>query len=173
MEGRGSSVPISSRSSSEIAGRRNTAGGLLVWVSNGEGAVAGRGGVELVVDYNGVVVAGAGVQGLLECVAAGPAGIRSRIEDGGEGILAAIVCAAGTSKAVGGGTDEAVDGPRATPRCRRRNAGLEATVDDDGPGGASISNDRESKAPECGKHQRTTHHKCGINLRLWEIDALN
>ena len=166
MEGRGSRVPISGRSSSETARRRNTAGGLLVRVSDGEGAVAGRGGVELVVDCDGVVVAGAGVQGLLECVAAGPAGVRSRIEDGGEGILAAIVCAAGTGKAVGGGTDEAVDGPRVTPRCRRRNAGLEATVLDDGPGEASISSERESKAPECGKHQRTTHHMCGISLRL-------
>lgn len=86
-------------------------------------------------------MAGAGIHGLCERVAAGAIGIGSRIEDGGEGIFAAVVRAAGTGKVVRRRTDEADNSPRVTPRCRGRYARLEATVLDDRPGGAGISTD--------------------------------
>lgn len=100
MEGRGGGVPVSGRPPRDTATRRNAAGGRLVGISDGECAVARRGGVELVVDEDGVVVAGAGIHGLFERVTAGAAGIGSREEDGSEGIFAAVVRAARTAKFV-------------------------------------------------------------------------
>lgn len=116
-------------------------------------------------------MAGAGFQGLFKGVAAEAVGIGPRREDGSEGILAAVVCTTGTGKAVGRGTDEAVDDPRITPRCRRGYAGLEATVLDDRSGGAG--SDGEGKIPESAKHQHRTHLGCTKNVQLWKVDALN
>lgn len=109
-------------------------------------------------------MAGAGFQGLFKGVTAEAVGIGPRIEDRSEGILAAVVCTTGTGKAVGRGTDEAVDDPRITPRCRRRYAGLEATVLDDWPRGAG--SDGEGKVSESGEYQHRTHLGCTKNLRL-------
>lgn len=157
MESRGGSVPVSSRPPRDTTTRRNATGGRLVGVSDGKSAIARCGVVELVVDEDRVVLASAGIHGLLESVAAGAVGIGSRIEDGGEGIFPAVVRAAGTGKAVGRCSDEADDSPRITPRCRGCQARLKAAVLDDRPGGAGISSNRENKAPESGKQQRKTH----------------
>lgn len=100
MEGCGGSVPVSGRPPRDAATRRNTAGGCLVGILDGECAVARSGGVELVVDEDGVVVACASIHGLFERIAAGAVGIGSREEDGSEGVFAAVVCAARTGKFV-------------------------------------------------------------------------
>lgn len=50
MEGRAGSIPVSGRSARDTTTCGNAAGGRLVRISNGDGAVSRRGGVKLVVN---------------------------------------------------------------------------------------------------------------------------
>lgn len=136
LKGRPGGIPRPGHDATGTTTRRDTPGGRLERIADGKGAVVGRGGFEAVVDGDGVVAAGAGVHSLHEGDAAAAVGIAARVEVGGEGVGAAVVGAAGTGEAVGCSADFARRGPGGPARRRRSRAGLEASVLDDGAGGA-------------------------------------
>lgn len=153
LKGRSGGIPRPGHDATGTAPGRDTSRGRFERIADGEGAVVVGGIAEAVVDGDGVVAAGAGVHGLDEGEAAGAVGIAARVEVGGEGVGAAVVGAAGTGEAVGGSADFARRGPGGPAGRRRSRAGLEATVPDDGPGGAGggTCEDGERKAGKGGE----------------------
>lgn len=82
----------------------------------------------------------------------------TRVEDGGEGVVATAVRAARAFEGVCRGADEADDGPRGASGGGRCHAGFEAAVLDDGSGAACArSGDGGSEAYQSRENQRNTH----------------
>ena len=90
--------------------RSNAPAGSLVRIIDRYRAVSRRGIVEFVVGRDGIVLPGAGAECLREGFAAGGT-VGIGVEDGGEGVFAAGFGAAGRGEGVGGGAEEADDGP--------------------------------------------------------------
>lgn len=136
LKGRPSRVPHPWRA--QPAGHSHAPHGRLERVFQPQGALVRRGGVEVVVERDGVVLAGAGVHELEQGQRALAAIARmTRGEERGEGDSAAIVGAAGGGQGVGGlVADDADDVPSIAAGGWGCNARFKASIIDYGAGGA-------------------------------------
>lgn len=133
LERRRRNRPLPRRRPAHIIRRRHATLGSLVRVLDRNRASTG-GGVELVVYFDGVVAAAAGVHGLRKGEGAGAVGGGAGGEGDGKGVGAAVVGAAGGDDGGGCGAGDAADGPGGWGI----GAGFEVGVLEDGACGAGF-----------------------------------